>query len=194
MIAALVLAAGRGARFATDANKLLQDFRGRPLLRRTVDAALASRADKTIVVTGHDHARVDDALAGLPIERVYNGDHAEGVASSLRAGFAHAEAATAIVVLLGDMPNIAPALIDRLIARFEGSEAAAVIPVYKGRRGNPVLIGRALFPLVARLAGDVGARNLLRARDDALELDVDDAGVLADVDTSQDLRRLRAEP
>ena len=193
MIAALVLAAGRGARFAGGANKLLVEIDGRPLLRRSVVAALASRAGRTIVVTGFDQARVEAALAGLPVSLIHNPDFAEGMASSLRTGLARTGDATGVLVLLGDMPNIARHTLNRLIDSFERSGADAVIPTHRGQRGNPVLLGSALFPLLAELKGDAGARALLRARENIVELEVDDAGVLADVDTVQDLARLRAQ-
>jgi molybdenum cofactor cytidylyltransferase len=192
VIVALVLAAGRGSRFSTQSNKLLEDFQGRPLLRGAVDAALASRVDKIIVVTGFDAARVERALSGLPVEIVHNLQHEEGMASSLRVGLNHAPESAGLVVLLGDMPRVSPKLIDRLITAFSAGDAAAVIPTHAGRRGNPVLLGRALFPQIAQLNGDTGARALLRAREDIVELETDDVGVILDVDTAQDFCALKA--
>jgi molybdenum cofactor cytidylyltransferase len=192
VIVALVLAAGRGSSFSAQDNKLLQDFRGRPLLRHAVDAALASRVEKILVVTGFDAARVGSALADLPVEIVHNPHHAEGMATSLRAGLRAAPQADGFVVLLGDMPQVSPSLIDLLIDAFGSGEAAAVIPTHGGRRGNPVLLGRALFPQIAQLTGDTGARALLRALSDVIEVETDDAGILRDVDTMQDLATLTA--
>jgi len=192
MIAAIVLAAGRSARFSQDGrNKLLEDFGGRPLLRRAVDAALGSRAGETIVVTGWDHERIAEALAGLPATLVHNPRHAEGMASSLLAGLARAGEAEGALILLGDMPNVSSVVIDRLIGAFEETQAAAVIPLRGGRRGNPVLIGRELFPRLSELSGDIGARGLLRAARNVVEAEVADDGVLADVDTPDDLASLR---
>ncbi|MFY9656578.1 MAG: nucleotidyltransferase family protein [Methylocystis sp.] len=187
MIVALVLAAGCGRRFLERGNKLLESFRGRPLLRHAVDAALASRVAETIVVTGFEAERVEPVLEGLPLCIRRNREYEEGMASSLRTGLRHAEGADGVVVLLGDMPLIRPELIDRLIADFEAGGASAVAPTHGGRRGNPVLLGRGLFPSVARLSGDAGARALLRARDDVREFETDDPGVIIDVDTASDL-------
>jgi molybdenum cofactor cytidylyltransferase len=192
VIVALVLAAGDGSRFSAQHNKLLEIFRGRPLLRHAVDAALASRVAKTMVVTGYDAARVGGALAGLPVQIVHNGEYEEGMAASLRAGLRHAPEASGLVVLLGDMPRVSPELIDRLIEAFEAGGASAVAPTFDGRRGNPVLLGRVLFPQIAQLTGDTGARALLRARRDVVEVETDDAGILLDVDTAQDLSALKA--
>ena len=65
----------------------------------------------------------------------------------------------------------------------------AVAPVYQGRRGNPVLLGRRLFPRLALLNGDEGARRLLDSTEGVLEIAVDDGSVLSNIDTREDLER-----
>src|SRR5216110_798821 len=84
-ITAIVLAAGRSTRMGL-ANKLLADIGGRPMVRRVVEAALASRARPVLVVTGHQAASVKAALAGLEVAIVDNPDYAVGLSSSLKAG------------------------------------------------------------------------------------------------------------
>jgi molybdenum cofactor cytidylyltransferase len=190
LIVALILAAGCGRRFSQRDNKLLESFRGRALLRHVVDAALGSRVAETIVVTGFDAERVETVLEGLPVRIVRNREFQEGMAASLRAGLRSAPEADGAVVLLGDMPLIRSELIDRLIADFEAGGASAIAPTYRGRRGNPVLLGRGLFSSVTRLSGDAGARALLLARNDVRELETDDAGVTIDVDAASDLAAL----
>jgi len=189
-VAAIVLAAGRGARFEAARGKLLADYRGCPLARHAVRAALASKASKTIVVTGHARGDVEQALAGLPVNFAHNPDFASGVASSLRLGLARAADSAGALILLADMPGVGSATLDLLITAFERAPAcAAVAPVYQGRRGNPVLLGGSLFASVASLTGDEGARGLLRARDGVIEIAVDDESVLMDIDTREDLTR-----
>jgi molybdenum cofactor cytidylyltransferase len=189
-VAAIVLAAGRGARFDAARGKLLADYGGRPLVRRAVEAALGSKASKTIVVTGHARDEIERALAGLPVVFAYNPDFAIGMASSLRAGLAHAADSAGALALLADMPDVTSAILDRLIAAFNcAPDRVAVAPVYQGRRGNPVLLGRSLFPRVALLKGDEGARRLLASTEGVLEIAVDEKSVLADIDTREDLER-----
>lgn len=192
-IAAVLLAAGLSSRYrALDpsvATKLVAELDGVPLVRRAAEAALASRAAPLVVVTGHAEAEVRAALGGLAVAFVFNPDHASGLASSLRAGLAALPAeADGALVLLGDMPGVTAPLLDRLIVAYAGDGAAeAVVPVHRGRRGNPALLGRALFGPALALRGDEGARRLLdRAR--VVEEEVDDAGVLRDVDEPAALR------
>lgn len=194
-VAAVILAAGRSSRYreqgGAEATKLVAEFRGEKLVRAVARAALASRARPVIVVTGHARAEVEAALAGLPLTFANNANFASGLASSLKTGIAALpEAASGAVVLLGDMPGIEAETINRVIAGFLARPfALAAAPVFEGRRGNPVLLGRALFAAVARLDGDEGARRLLREADPELvtEIPFDDAAVTLDIDTPGDL-------
>jgi molybdenum cofactor cytidylyltransferase len=194
-IAALILAAGRATRYrasgGTEPSKLVALYRGEPLVRWAARAALASRARPAIVVTGHAREEVEAALAGLDVRFVPNPDYADGLSASLRAGVAAAGEAEGAVVLLGDMPEASARVVDALIAAFEAQPAArAAVALHAGQRGNPVLLGRTLFPEVARLSGDEGARRLLAGLtpDEVAAVEAADAAVTLDIDRAQDLR------
>lgn len=167
-VAALVLAAGRSARYRAAGgqapSKLVERFAGEPLVCHAVRAALGSRAAPVVVVTGFAAAAVEAALDGLSVRFVHNADYATGMASSLRTGLvAIGDTASAALVLLGDMPLVTPALIDTLMADWEAVPGAdAATPVTAGERGNPVLLARSVFAAAGRLTGDEGARRLLR--------------------------------
>jgi molybdenum cofactor cytidylyltransferase len=194
-IAAIVLAAGQSTRMGA-VNKLLADIGGKPLVRRVVEAALASRARPVIVVTGHERARVEGALAGLDIRFVHNSDFADGLSASLRRGIgAVPDDADGAVVCLGDMPQVRAALIDGLIGAFDPERGALiVVPTVDGKRGNPVLWSRRFFPELTKLEGDVGARHLIGRYGEALvEVPVDDRSSFVDVDTPEALRAVKAE-
>lgn len=187
-VAAIILAAGRGARFSENKNKLLAPLDGKPLLRHVAEAALASRASRVTVVTGHKRDQIAAALAGLSVSYAHNPDFENGLASSLRVGLAAVVEMDGALVLLGDMPGVAAPLLDSLIMAFGAApDCAAVVPVCRGQWGNPVLLARALFPKLARLQGDEGARRLLRSSAGVVELPLDDPSILADVDTPADL-------
>ncbi len=195
-IAAILLAAGQATRFAggPEATKLIAEFKGKPLIRHAVEAALASRAAPVGVVTGHAAEKILRLLDGLNLFTVHNGAYAKGLSGSLKAGVAALPpGAKGAVILLGDMPLVTGAVIDALIACFEAApdEPAAVVPVRDGRRGNPVLLGRELFPDLLALKGDEGARRILQGLGDRLALiEAPDDGVLFDVDQRGDLDNL----
>lgn len=185
---AVLLAAGRSSRMGGP-NKLMALFDGKPLVRRTAERVLASRTAGAVVVTGHQGERVRSALAGLDLAYADNPDFADGLSTSLKAGVAALPAnATGALVVLGDMPGVSAADLDRLIEAFAGSGGKAVVRAsHDGRRGNPVLLPRSLFAAVAHLEGDTGARHLVEA--EGLEvIDVEiGAGASVDVDTREAL-------
>lgn len=158
-------------------------------------------ARPVIVVTGHRAGEVEAALQGLDLSFVANPDYATGLAGSLRRGVGALPSTCAgAVILLGDMPRVSATLIDRLIGAFERGRAAlppaplAVALVRAGQRGNPALIARDLFPALAKLEGDRGARGLIDSLGPrVVECLVDDDGVLIDVDTKEALRMLEDE-
>ena len=203
-IAAVVLAAGRSSRFhaagGAEATKLVAKLGGRPIVRCVVDAALASRAWPIVVVVGHARGAVEAALESSPVTIAFNPDFEAGIASSLKVGLAATPpGCDGAVVLLGDMPDVAPRLIDDLIAAFEARPTAqAVAPICDGRRGNPVLLARTLFKEAMRLVGDEGARRLLLALEPRAVTEIAAASdVVFDVDTPDDLaaaRRTKSKP
>ena len=190
-VAAVILAAGRSTRMGD--NKMLADLGGEPLIRRTVAALLGSRASPVLLVAGHERDRLAAALAGLDVGVIVNPRYPEGLATSLVAGIgAVPEQAEGALIALGDMPLVDAGIVDALIARFEAEPAAgAVVPLHAGKWGNPVLVARKLFPKVAALSGDAGARKLLRGRDDVSLLETSERSVLIDADTPQALAELR---
>ncbi|MCJ2021319.1 MULTISPECIES: nucleotidyltransferase family protein [unclassified Methylobacterium] len=190
-IGTVLLAAGRGSRFGP-APKLLARLDGKPLVRHAAEAALGAGPRPVVAVLGAHADAVRAALDDLELIRVENPDYAAGLATSLRAGLAALPAScTAAVVVLGDMPRVTAAHIDRLVAAFADAEPAAVVPVQDGRYGNPVLLNlRRLGADIAHLRGDHGAGPLLRGRADVLEIPGDAATGL-DIDTPAALAALR---
>jgi molybdenum cofactor cytidylyltransferase len=193
-LAAVVLAAGRSTRMGGP-NKLLADIEGAPLVRRVAEAASAANLAEIVVVTGHEREKVEAALAGLPVRFVHNPRYADGISTSIKAGLgALGDGAAGALVCLGDMPGLATELIQRLAGAFAPDKGKdIVIPVRGGRRGNPVLIGRRHFGAIKKLTGDVGARELIQARPDAVtEIEVGDDGAFVDLDTPEALADYRA--
>ena len=186
---AIVLAAGAGRRFG--GAKLSAPWRGGALIDGAVAAALAAPVRRVIVVTGADPAVGDwvRAFADPRLALVRAADHALGMSASLRAGLAATSSGVAgAYVFLGDMPLVPHDIAGRL-AEALAAGALAAAPAVGGRRGHPALFSAALFPQLASLEGDVGARGVLDALGPRLTLiETTDQGVLADVDTPDDFR------
>ena len=192
-IAVLLLAAGRSTRMGGP-NKLLAEVDGRPMVARVAQRLLAARARPIVAVLGSDADAVDAALGRLPVERVRNPDFAQGLSTSLKRGLAALPPDTdGVIVCLGDMPLVSGRHLDRLAAAFNPLEGRAiVVPTRRGKRGNPVLWAKQFFPAMAETAGDVGARHLIGEHADLVaEVEMEDDGVLLDIDTQEALAALR---
>jgi len=193
-LAAVVLAAGRSTRMGGP-NKLLAEIRGRPLVRIVVEEALASHAKPVIVVVGHQRGEVEKALAGLPVQLIYNPDFAQGLGTSLKAGIAAVPAeADGAIVCLADMPQVDASLLNRLIAAFDPDRGALIVmPTVEGKRGNPVLWSRRFFPDLMAIEGDVGARHFIARYGEAVvEVPLEGRAALVDVDTPEALVGVKA--
>ena len=196
-VAAIILAAGLGARFKAaggEGAKVLARHQGEPMVRRVARIALASRARPVIVVTGAEPEGVKAALAGLDVALAHNPDFRDGLSTSLRAGLAALSGdCDAALILLADMPGIEPTLLDAMIAAFGARPSAmALVPVRGGRRGNPALVSRAMFGALRALTGDEGAGRLLRAAaaGTLVEVEAPSDAIFQDADTPEALRTI----
>jgi CTP:molybdopterin cytidylyltransferase MocA len=185
-IAGILLAAGDGSRLGQP--KATVELAGSTLAERGVALLRDGGTDPVIVVTG----AVPVELPG--VVSVHNPDWMTGMGSSLATGLRALEGgATAAVIALADQPLVGAEAVRRLIAAHENG-ATVVVAAYDGKPRNPVLIDRIYWPAVVELAtGDAGARPFLRAHPDLVTLvECGDTGSPADIDTPEDLARVRA--
>ncbi len=194
-IAAVVLAAGRSQRMG-GTNKLLADIAGRPMVRMVCAAVAASRADPIVVVTGFEAAAVAGALNGLAVRTIHNPVFAEGLSTSVAVGIKALPVGIAgAVVVLADMPAVATADIDRLIAAFDPTAGREIVVASSaGRRGNPVLWSSRFFAELTSLEGDTGGRSLIEPHAVVVHRVELGAGVVTDIDTPDDLEAAGGTP
>lgn len=190
--ALIVLAAGSSTRFGADGHKLTQRLGTLTVLASTLRHAIASHLPVVVVTT--------DALAEAVRQHVASRDivvlppagapsaQPLGMGYSIAAGVSARPDAPGWLVLPGDMPTVQPASIVAVCAALEHHPIAYA--QHRGRRGHPVGFSAELYSELALLSGDEGARRLL-ARYPAHGVEVDDPGVLVDIDTPGDLERVR---
>ncbi|MBC8269780.1 MAG: nucleotidyltransferase family protein [Rhodospirillaceae bacterium] len=188
-VAAIILAGGASRRMGA-VNKLLLEWRGKPVICHVAETAISSRAGQTIVVTGHDDAAIVRALDGMALRIVHNPHFDEGLSTSLATGVtALGKDETGAAILLADMPMLHVDTLNTLIDVFvDGQGRMICVPVCQGRRGNPVLWPRHCFSDILQLVGDRGARNLMTTfKDQVREISCTDDGVLKDFDSPDDI-------
>ncbi|MCY4237179.1 MAG: molybdopterin-binding/glycosyltransferase family 2 protein [Rhodospirillaceae bacterium] len=193
---AVLLAAGQSRRMGSR-NKLLESIGGRAMIRRVCETIELSGIRRLIVVTGHEAEAVSEALSGTASRFVHNPDYAAGMGSSIAAGVHAAydsmDPPEAIIICLGDMPEVTANMIDRLIENYDADAGRTiVVATYRGQRGNPVLWDHRFADDLANLSGDKGGRDILNEHGEhVITVDLDDAAVLRDVDTPEALDACR---
>jgi len=191
-VAAVLLAAGEGARFVGDGHKLRALIDGKSVLEHALESALNSTVDEVILVVGDDNYRdlVDAAVSdnGGSVVTLHSPDWAQGQAHSLAVAIASGREAghDALVVGLGDQPLVGAATWSALAATTGSALAAAN---YGGQRRPPTLLRSDVWDQIPA-TGDHGARQLLIDRHEDVA-DVPSAGNPADVDTIDALERVR---
>ena len=165
------------------------------MVRRVAQAVLDAGLT-AYVVTGYQGEKVRAALTGLPLNFIENPHYMQGMSTSLKAGIEALPADTpAVMVLLADMPKVSAPLLRDMSNYYKAQpEAAALVPVLDGQRGNPVILSRGLFTRIMQLTGDQGARKLLEHTPDVVEFQVADASIRLDIDTREALARLSSGP
>ena len=175
---AVVLAAGASRRFG-DADKLLAELDGRPVLHHVLDGLAGLEFGEVLVI------------ARAPMEgitHIVNPHPEKGMGHSLALGMAMLKPCKAALIVLADMPLVVPALYGEMADALSGYDI--VVPVHNGQNGHPVLFASACFNDLQKLSGDHGARDLLGSGCYRVRRIETDAFILADIDTPEDLTRL----
>ena len=189
----VILAAGQAKRIGT--TKQLLPFRESTLLGQVVNNARNSRLDEIIVVLGHDAANIQSHIDLEGINVVMNNHYQQGQSTSLLTGLSRiSDQSDAAMILLGDQPLVNHDIINNLLETYEKSQKSIVIPMFEGKRGNPVIIDRNLFgELTETLHGDTGARVVFsRHRENTHFVELDSRCIHVDVDTMEDYHSLLA--
>ena len=188
-IAVAVLAAGSASRYGRP--KLLESLDGRPLLQHALSSARAAALGPVYLVTGHEHAAVAEAGAGLADHVVFNPAHLDGMGTSIACGVAACrESADAVLLLLADQPAITAEHLQQLASTWSGTADEIVATSFADTLGPPVLFGGAAFDELLALEGDHGAKRLLHDERFRIRTVHCDAASI-DIDTEGDLDAVR---
>ena len=190
-IGAVILAAGMSSRMGE--TKQLLRLGERTLLEEVLENVRAAGVNDAVLVLGHAADTIGKSIAPGNVKVVVNHAYSEGMGSSLRAGISvlPAEIGAALIVL-ADQPFVRPATLGLLMEQYRSSSAQIVIPIYRGFRGNPVLLDRSVFPEIMELTGDIGCRAIFGNHlEGIVKLPVDDPGILIDFDSKEDFEKLK---
>lgn len=192
-MAALVLAAGQSKRMGQE-NKLLLPYQGETVLSHVLDQVVQAGMKNIFVVTGHQEGQVEQQLSRHDVIFIHNDLYQEGMSTSVKLGISSLpREIDAVLVILGDMPNISSAILKKIMVAYNPALGRSIIiPKHNGKRGNPILWGREFFSEFERLEGDMGAKILLNDYPEYIaEVDVGSDAIFLDMDTFEAYESLK---
>ncbi len=191
-VAGIILAAGASRRLGQP--KQLLQLASRPLLQHVMDSAEQSVLDDVVVVLGANAERIQPALEPRRARFVLNERYSQGQSTSIHTGLAALPASIdAALIILGDSFGLSPDLINRLVSKYRAGRPTIVAPQFTDGMGNPVLFDRSIWPDLFAIEGDIGARELLRARQCEIATVVVNSQRLPDIDTWEAYIALRKQ-
>lgn len=188
-IRAIILAAGESKRMGFP--KMLLDFNGKSMLERVIENVRSSEVSDIMVVLGAEREKLTQLVKRSDVNYCYNDHYKKGMLSSVRCGVANTPGdCDAVIIFQGDQPLITREIINRVIEAYRSGDKEIVIPVYKKKRGHPLLIGRKYLEKIDLLDDNEGLRSLAYLySDDVLEVETDDQAILRDFDTYDEYKK-----
>lgn len=172
--------------------KQLLPFGDKTFIERCADNLLESRVDEVIIVTGHREPDVRRAVSDRPVRLVHNRDYKSGMASSIKRGVkAVSQDSKACIIALVDQPHVSPAVINRLIQKYEQSHPLIVVPSYEGKKGHPILFDLSLRSEILDMDPEQGLRQVVHRHASRIaRVKVSSPTVLEDFDLPEDYQRM----
>ncbi len=185
-IGAIVLAAGASTRMKKQ--KMLLPYGGETIIERVIKNIKSVKEFNIHVVLGSHYEEITKKISNLQVDICINENYQEGMLSSVICGLsAVSEDVKAVLIFLGDQPQIPPEVNRKVIAAWRKSEKGIVIPIFEGRRGHPTLIETRYRDEIKNLDNNQGLRQLMRIfQEDVFEVECGRNEILRDIDTPED--------
>jgi molybdenum cofactor cytidylyltransferase len=173
--------------------KLLLPYGEGSIITTVLHHVLRSQVDSVHLILGADQERIREEVKSLPVKICFNPDHRSGMLSSVICGWRSLPEKTGgVLIFLGDQPHIPPGVSNAILEAYHRSHHDIVVPRYGNRKGHPLLVDYLYKEEIERLDPEVGLRSLMhRFPEDVLELDMEEPGILLDIDTPDDYKNAR---
>jgi molybdenum cofactor cytidylyltransferase len=182
-IRGVILGAGKATRMGKD--KLNLRLGDKAIIDMVIENAKASKLDELLLVYGKYEINTD-------IKKIYNAEFEQGMSTSVKKGLESFEG-EAVMVLLGDMPYVTEDMINKLYDEFISSEKNIAAPVFNGKRGNPVIIGKKYFNQLLENTGDKGARDIIKSNPEDIQwVEIQSHGIFIDIDDENSYNSIKS--
>lgn len=179
----IILAGGCSSRMGE--NKLMLKLGENTIISRVIENVKASKIEEVVLVYGKYDVDTD-------VIKIYNPDYELGMSTSIKRGLEGFEG-DGVMLILGDMPFVSTEIINKLYDEFSASNRNIIAPIYKRKRGNPVIIGKKYFQELLKNTGDKGARDIINNNDYDVELiEVRNDGIFVDIDDEESYKAIEA--
>lgn len=187
MINALIMASGYGSRMGQ--NKLLLDYKGKPLIEHTMDRILECNFNDKIVVT--QYKEILDLAERKYIKGAYNKNAHLGQSESIKLGIKNLKPGKGYMFFTGDQPLLDVETIGLLIKTFKDNRECIIVPRYRGRRGGPTIFSDTYKEELLLLEGDNGGKKIINKHmNNVVFVEINNEYALQDIDTNEDYNRL----
>ena len=184
-IIGILLAAGQSKRFGS--NKLMHVLENGMTIAEQSGRTLIQQCPNSIAIVEDTDSALSKTLATIGFTLVENKQSIQGMSSSLVRGITASNHASGWLITLADMPYIRADSLQQIINAWD-EQASIVLPHYHDVPGHPVLFSKHFYSSLIQLEGDVGAKSILmRNTSDVVRIDLDDPGILKDIDNPDDV-------
>ena len=188
MISAILLAAGKSKRLKGE-NKLIKNFKGKPLINHILSSLIKSKVNKIFIVVGYQNQKIKKiAYKNKKIIFVTNLNYKKGISSSINSGLKRiSKKNIGFLITHGDMPLISKTILNTLCSALKNKDKEIFVPVYKKKLGNPLAFKYSMIKSLKKIKGDKGAKKLIRSNKSKVQLvKMKSKSILIDFDQLKD--------
>ena len=188
MISAILLAAGKSKRLKGE-NKLIKNFKGKPLINHILKSLIKSKVNKIIVVLGYENRKIKKiALKSKKITFVVNSQYLKGISTSIKCGLKKiSKKNIGFLIAHADMPLVSKTILNTLCSALKNKNKEIFVPVYKKKVGNPLAFKYSMIKSLKKIKGDRGAKKLIRSNKSKVQLvKMKSKSILIDFDQLKD--------
>jgi molybdenum cofactor cytidylyltransferase len=188
MISAILLAAGKSKRLKGE-NKLIKNFKGKPLINHILSSLIKSKVNTIFIVVGYQNQKIKKiAYKNKKITFVTNLNYKKGISSSINSGLKRiSKKNIGFLITHGDMPLISKTILNTLCSALKNKDKEIFVPVYKKKLGNPLAFKYSMIKSLKKIKGDKGAKKLIRSNKQKVQLvKMKSKSILIDFDQLKD--------